>query len=215
METSMLQHVPAPLGRALSRLRAGEAALAVNQEAFAALPATVQVTSSEFVDGAPLASVHTADGKGRSPALSWQASGAARSVALLVEDADSPSQRPFVHAIAWNLPSSGTLAVGDLDADGPAALGVNSYRRLGWLPPDPPTGHGPHSYVFQLFALDQQLSFAAPPDRETLLKGVKGHVLATGRLTGTYERAAGRSSLLPIVAVLAAGAALFAMTRRR
>ena len=60
-----------------------------------------------------------------------------------------------MHAIAVALPSGdGALQQGALDdgADAPedVRLGCNSYLQHGWLPPDPPPGHGPHRYAFQV-----------------------------------------------------------------
>ena len=51
----------------------------------------------------------------------------------------------------------------------------------------PVRSHGPHSYVFQLFALDQAV---ARPDGFTLddaIAAIKGHVIGRARLDGTYE----------------------------
>jgi phosphatidylethanolamine-binding protein (PEBP) family uncharacterized protein len=67
-------------------------------------------------------------------------------------------------------------------------LGKNSYLRAAYLPPDPPAGHGPHLYVFQIFALDRALSFEGHPGRAAFLEAIKDRVLAKGLLVGTYER---------------------------
>ena len=59
----------------------------------------------------------------------------------------------------------------------------------GWLPPDPPRGHGDHRYVFQLFALDAEVEIGGQtPGRGALVEAMAGHVLAAGMLTGTYSR---------------------------
>ncbi|WP_426000483.1 hypothetical protein [Caulobacter sp. DWR1-3-2b1] len=56
------------------------------------------------------------------------------------------------------------------------------------MPPDPPTGHGPHLYAFQIFAPDRRLDFDHPPGRKAVVEAVTGHVLAKGVLVGAYER---------------------------
>ena len=70
---------------------------------------------------------------------------------------------------------------------GVAKLGKNSYLRAGWLPPDPPPGHGVHQYVFSCSpSITSRTSVSTPGD--TLVKALRGHVLAQGSIVGTYAR---------------------------
>ena len=66
--------------------------------------------------------------------------------------------------------------------------GRNSYLQAGWLPPDPPPGHGVHRYAFQVFALDARPGFPYPPGRALLMRTIRPHIIAQGRMIGTYER---------------------------
>jgi phosphatidylethanolamine-binding protein (PEBP) family uncharacterized protein len=54
--------------------------------------------------------------------------------------------------------------------------------------PRPVRGHGPHRYVFQLFALSRPIAVGERPDRAEVLAAMRGAVIARGKLTGTYER---------------------------
>ena len=67
-------------------------------------------------------------------------------------------------------------------------MGKNSFGNSEWLLPDPPTGHGPHDYVFQLFALDTSLALMPGATRGDLLAAMQGHVIAAAVLTATYAR---------------------------
>ena len=69
-----------------------------------------------------------------------------------------------------------------------AVLGKNSFQSLGWLPPDPPTGHGPHRYAVQVYALDYRPDLEEGAGRGAVVKALQGHVVAKGLLVGTYER---------------------------
>jgi hypothetical protein len=51
----------------------------------------------------------------------------------------------------------------------------------------PVRSHGPHAYVFQLFALDEAPSLAAGFTLDDVLAAMKGHVIGRARLDGTYE----------------------------
>lgn len=188
----MLEHLPAWLGRALQNARAGTDALAIARPELGGRFQPLAVSSPAFADGARLPERFTADGAGVSPPLAWGVppAGTAR-LALLVEDADAPARQPLVHAIVWGLaPDAGALAEGDIVADGAAGeVGRNSFLRIGWLPPDPPTGHGEHRYAFQLFALTEGAGDPGDaPGRTAVVEAMAGHVLAAGLLIGTYSR---------------------------
>ncbi|MDQ1228817.1 YbhB/YbcL family Raf kinase inhibitor-like protein [Sphingomonas sp. SORGH_AS_0879] len=191
----MLEHLPAWLGKAMSGWRAGVESIAVVRPELAP-PAALSLSSPAFADMGRLPERFTADGEGVSPPLIWgdPPSGTAM-LALLVEDADAPTPQPLVHAILWKLPPhAGDLPEGAIAADGAGTpeggdVGRNSYLGEGWLPPDPPRGHGEHRYVFQLFALDSLVEIGgATPGRGALVEAMAGHVLAAGVLTGTYSR---------------------------
>ena len=190
----MLEHVPHWLGALLRTVRAGHGKLLAAQPALEAR-AIIDLTSPAFAHGARLPARFTADDIGVSPPLLWgELPAATTSLALIVEDPDAPLPSPLVHALVWNIdPAKGRLAEGEIVKDGAGAddgsdVGRNSYLVEGLLPPDPPTGHGVHDYVFQLFALSQAPPIGANPGRAALLRALEGHVLATGILTGTYSR---------------------------
>ncbi len=190
----MLQNVPAGVGRALSGIRGNADSLMSADAAFSAVPDVIQLTSPAFAQGGPIPVVYTEDGAKLSPPLSWiGVPPEAEGLVLLIEDQDSPTPRPLVHAILAGLsPHDGELAEGALpspDHEGEDhGLGRNSFLRRAYLPPDPPRGHGPHRYAFQIFALDQIPEFSHVPGRGALLEALRGHVIARGMLVGTYER---------------------------
>ena len=193
----MLEHIPTWLGHAMSGLRAGIDKLAIVQlgENFD----TLNLTSPAFAHEARLPPRFTADGEGISPPLVWSEppAGTERMV-LIVEDADAPTPQPLVHAIIWGLEAdAGHLAEGAIAADGEGDangrdIGRNSYLREGWLPPDPPSGHGEHRYAFQVFAIGAGAGeVGATPGRSAVIEAITGHVLAAGLLIGTYSREEG------------------------
>ena len=188
-----------PLGRLLRNRRAGETHTAWNRPHLQG-PELLTLTSSGFDDGGAMPLEHcakTIGGKDRSPHLVWTAipSGAAQ-LLLVVEDIDVPLSKPAVHCVALIDPAVGHLEPGALAARQPGT-GVRVLRSTvgrGYHGPAPIKGHGPHRYVFQLFALESPLGSdpdATPPDRarpRTLLAAVPPPVLGRGRLTGVYER---------------------------
>jgi Raf kinase inhibitor-like YbhB/YbcL family protein len=159
--------------------------------------ARLSVSSPAIPFNGRLPARYTADGLGISPPLAWDAvpSGAG-SIAILVEDADSPTPHPLVHAIIVDIdPEIRTLEEGALASHKHAGSGLetgqNSYLQRAWLPPDPPPGHGEHRYVFQVFALMPGPDFSNIPGRREFIEVVLNRALAVGCLLGTYERAPG------------------------
>jgi Raf kinase inhibitor-like YbhB/YbcL family protein len=190
----MLENLPESIGHALHGVRAGLDEIAFNTLGLRGGMGTIAVTSPYFVDHAPLLPRYTADGEGISPPLQWTGVPAdAASVVLLVEDADSPTPHPLVHAIVVELPGAdGNLPEAALPSPGQDGTGVhagrNSYLQAAWLPPDPPPGHGVHRYAFQIFALGSAHEFSATPGRDELFDALREHAIASGLLIGTCER---------------------------
>lgn len=190
----MLEKVPSFLGRALREARPGIEQLAFYSPGLSPVPELVRVSSPAFADGGRLPERFTADGAGISPPLQWWGVPAgAEAAVLLVEDADSPTPHPLVHAIVSGFSGRDTeMPEAALDAHGAIDdslfLGKNSALKAAWMPPDPPPGHGPHRYVFQVYALNERIHFGHAPGRTELLEAIHGHVMAKGCLTGIYER---------------------------
>ncbi|RST29824.1 YbhB/YbcL family Raf kinase inhibitor-like protein [Sphingomonas ginkgonis] len=190
----MLEHLPHWLGSALSGLRAGADKLTIAR-LVPSDAATLSLSSTAFADGGRIPDRFTADGEGVSPPLSWGPPPAGtETLLLIVEDPDAPAARPLVHAIVAGLPpEAGGIAEGGIapDGDGDAGgdTGRNSFRREGWLPPDPPNGHGAHHYVFQLLALGAGAPLEPTPDRGDVVDALRERpILAAGLLTGIYSR---------------------------
>ncbi|MFC5499202.1 YbhB/YbcL family Raf kinase inhibitor-like protein [Caenimonas terrae] len=203
----MLEKLPDIIGHALRDMRAGMDQIVFNNSGLRAGMGSLQVASLAFADHAPIPARYTADGEGVSPPLQWSGVPAnAASLVLIVEDADAPTPHPLVHAIAVDLPpQDAALPEGAIDGDKDDQVheGRNSYLMAGWLPPDPPPGHGRHRYAFQLFALGAGAPFEGTPGRDEVVAAVRERGLASGLLVGTYERPDG-SIKAPEAAPLAA-----------
>ena len=190
----MLEKLPESVGHALVNQRAGMENVVYNQLQALRQVARLQVVSSAFIFNAQLPVRFTADGEGVSPPLTWSdVPAGASDLVLLVEDADSPTPHPLVHAIVVGLEAaSGGIQEGALDSPDHQGIGLetgqNSFFRHGWLPPDPPRGHGEHRYVFQIFALSPGQPFERAPGRRALIEMILSRAIAVGCLVGTYER---------------------------
>jgi phosphatidylethanolamine-binding protein (PEBP) family uncharacterized protein len=144
----MLEKIPKRLGEALHNQRAGLEQTVIERQKESSKLALIDVKSSAFADHAPIPTKYTADGGGISPPLEWRnLPQGTSSVALIVEDADSPTPHPLVHAIVVNLdPRESSMVVGALDSPDHNGVGLktgpNSFLSHAWLPPDPPPGHG-------------------------------------------------------------------------
>jgi hypothetical protein len=184
------------LGRLLRGVHAGEQKLIWNQPAVRSAPETIVLSSPAFQEGAvmPAYSASRAiGGEDQSPDVEWSnlPSGTAE-VVLVMEDADAPWTTPPMHLMATGIsPYTCALASGALNRDTESSLlrlGKGAFGRRGYAGPAPPPAHGPHRYVFQIFALDRTLRTDIAFDRKTLLREIDGRVLARGRLIGTFER---------------------------
>lgn len=152
------------------------------------------VTSPAFREGSAIPVKHTCDGADVSPPLAWTAAPAATAAfALIVDDPDAPAGT-WVHWVLYNLPGAAlgvpeSLAKSDqLPNLGGALQGRNDFRRAGYGGPCPPPGPA-HRYLFKLYALDAPLGLKAGASKADVERAMRGHVLGTAQLMGTYARA--------------------------
>lgn len=182
------------IGRLLRRVRAGDRRLAWNDPSLADAPASLRLASAAFPDGGAMPTRFAGAGVGEnvSPPLAWSAAPPeTRAFALIMQDPDAPTPRPIVHLLATGIAAACTgLPEGALTPAGGAevAFGRGSFGRVGYMGPRPVRGHGPHAYVFQLYALSRPIEVAGRPDLAEALAAMRGAVLARGKLVGTYER---------------------------
>jgi len=187
----MLEKIPPVIGHALAGVRAGDDKL-VWSDPSADGPETITLISSAFEDRASLPAAFTEDGEAGSPPLAWRnAPLAAAALLLVIEDADSPTPQPIIHTLAAGpAATQGALEAGALAPGGATdwLLGKNSFGKLGYLPPDPPTGHGAHCYVVQLYALRTAPNLEEGFGKSDMLEALRGNVLARGAISTLYER---------------------------
>jgi Raf kinase inhibitor-like YbhB/YbcL family protein len=131
--------------------------------------------------------MYTCSGNDVSPPISWSGvPSSAESLALTVIDPDAPG-KPFVHWLVFGLPTSATgLAEGERPPQG-SLQGRNDFGSNGYRGPCPPPG-APHHYHFKLYALDTKLSLQSGASEAVFQDAIKGHVIATGELIGTFKR---------------------------
>lgn len=154
---------------------------------------TFALVSPAFHDRSPLPAKFTCDGADVSPPLGvLDPPPKALSLALICDDPDAPGGT-FVHWVLYNLPPDtrsipeGVPAFEILADLGRARQGTNHYRQLGYGGPCPPPG-AQHHYEFKLYALDVLLTLKGGPTKSDVERAMEGHVLATSRLVGVYQR---------------------------
>lgn len=153
--------------------------------------APIAVRSPAFAENETMAKSYTCDGIDESPPLAW--SGIPRgtkTLALVVSDPDAPSG-VFTHWVVYNLPSSVTALPTNiphgLQAIDGSLQAVNDFQQVGYNGPCPPPGP-PHHYHFQVFALDDMLTFRGDVTGDAVRAAMHGHILASGETVARFGR---------------------------
>ena len=152
---------------------------------------SLSLTSAAFAPGSAIPVDYTCSGSDKSPPLAWRdAPAATKSFALVVDDPDAPGGT-FVHWAVYNLPATATALIEGVPSaaniPGGGTNGVNNFGHVGYNGPCPPPGKV-HHYRFHLYALDTTLKLGESADASAVQAAIKGHVLASGELTGTFSR---------------------------
>ncbi|HEX4340874.1 MAG TPA: YbhB/YbcL family Raf kinase inhibitor-like protein [Polyangiaceae bacterium] len=174
-------------GTLLTPLRAGDEKLVISRMERGR---TIDVSADDFLNGGALPGAH-AGKNAKPPGLSWAAlPSETREVVIVCEDPDAPLPKPFAHWIVYGIPPTTRSypPAGEAETtSGVAKTGKNSKRALDFAGATPPPGHGVHHYHFQVFALDAALPLGPGADRDAVVAAMKGHILASGEVIGTFE----------------------------
>ena len=159
---------------------------------------TFTLTSQGFADGGPLPDAQVYARGNRSPQLSWSgAPEGTKSFAVTCFDPDAPTGSGFWHWTVANIPADVTeLAEGaavPAGAEGAAVPagaveGRTDFGEPGFGGAAPPQGHGPHRYIFTVFAVDVDSLPVTPEDSGAKYGfNLHFHTLAKATVIGVYE----------------------------
>jgi Raf kinase inhibitor-like YbhB/YbcL family protein len=141
----------------------------------------MELTSPVFADNTPLPDTYTCKGAGISPPLNISGiPDGTQSLALVVHDPDAPSG-DFTHWIVWNISATTTVIKENAIPSG-AIQGLNDFKKTGYGAPCPPSGT--HHYVFEVYALNRQLSLEPGAHAYALTAMLEQHTVAKAQLTG-------------------------------
>lgn len=150
------------------------------------------LTSHDITDGGVLPDAQVQAKGNTSPHLTWSgAPEGTKSYAVHCYDPDAPTGSGFWHWTVANIPADVTeLATGASSAGLPAGAveGRTDYGEPGFGGAAPPPGHGPHRYIFTVFAVDVE-KLDVTPDNSGAVFGfnLHFHTLAKASITATYE----------------------------
>ena len=150
------------------------------------------LTSNDLVDGGALSDAQVYAKGNRSPHLAWSgAPEGTKSFAVHCYDPDAPTGSGFWHWTVANIPADVTeLAAGASPDNLPkgAIEGRTDFGAPGFGGAAPPAGHGPHRYIFTVFAVDvDQLDVTADNSGAVFGFNLFFHTLAKASITGIYE----------------------------
>lgn len=150
---------------------------------------TFTLTSNDIRDGGVLPDAQVKAKGNTSPHLKWSgAPEGTKSYAVTCYDPDAPTGSGFWHWTVANIPAG----VNELPTGGPmpagAVEGRTDYGETGFGGAAPPPGHGPHRYIFTVFAVDTE-KLDVTPDNSGAVFGfnLHFHTLAKASITATYE----------------------------
>jgi Raf kinase inhibitor-like YbhB/YbcL family protein len=140
------------------------------------------ITSSAFKEDGLIPLKYTCDGQEVSPPLNIDGIPQnTRTLAIIAEDPDAPNGT-FDHWLVWNIEPVTHIQ----ENASPGICGKNGAGKNKYHPPCPPEGY--HHYIFNVFALDAELSLEEGADKKALQEAMASHILAKGTLMGRFQK---------------------------
>lgn len=151
--------------------------------------------SSDIADGSTLPDAQVQALGNRSPHLAWSgAPEGTRSFAITCYDPDAPTGSGFWHWTVANIPADVTEIAAGASPEGMpqgSVEGRTDYGPCGFGGAAPPPGHGPHRYIFKVFAVDvDRLDVTQDNSGAIFGFNLHFHTIATASIVTTYENRA-------------------------
>ena len=108
-----------------------------------------------------------------------------KSLTLIMDDPDAMGAvgKVWVHWVVWNIdPSTNEIKENSVPSN--SIQGKTDFGEIAYGGPAPPDKE--HTYVFKLYALDDQLSLDEGSTKSQLEEAMKNHVIAESKLEGRY-----------------------------
>ena len=109
----------------------------------------------------------------------------AKSLAIIMDDPDAMGAvgKVWVHWVIWNIESS-TVEINENSTPSNSIQGKTDFGETAYGGPAPPDKE--HTYIFKLYALDDNLSLDEGSTKSQLEDAMKNHVVAETKLEGRY-----------------------------
>ena len=108
-----------------------------------------------------------------------------KSLALIMDDPDAMGAvgKIWVHWVVWNIdPSSNQIQENEVPSG--SIQGKTDFGETAYGGPAPPDKE--HTYIFKLYALDENLSIQNGATKAEVEEAMKNHVIAETKLEGRY-----------------------------
>ena len=151
----------------------------------------MELTSAAFLDGGEMHRDFGYKNGNIRPFLKFRGKPkGTESLTLIMDDPDAMGAvgKVWVHWVIWNITPKDEIISGRHGFMG--LLGMTDFGEVGYGGPAPPDKK--HTYVFKLYALDDELDRLTGKDgnddvtKADVEKAMEGHIIEQTQLTGTY-----------------------------
>ncbi len=153
-----------------------------------------QLTPGKEMETAQVLNGFGCSGENISPELHWtDAPKGTKSFAVTVYDPDAPTGSGWWHWTVFNIPESVSRIPADAGKNGAlpegAIEGRTDFGAPGYGGACPPEGHGPHAYLFRVWALDvERLPLDGQASGAMVGFFLNQHKLGVAEIVVTWER---------------------------
>jgi Raf kinase inhibitor-like YbhB/YbcL family protein len=150
----------------------------------------LKVESNAFDDGGIVPAKYSGGGDNVQPGFTLSnLPPNATSLAIIFHDLDvalGGNTDDVLHWIVWNIPASAAgIPEGSLPEG--SVQGTSTMRQNSYFGPGAPAGERYHHYVFEFYALSQNLDLPTTSGRAELLEAMQGKVVAKAAYVGRYK----------------------------